>query len=96
MGGACWRALWIRRISDGTFCRLARYTGMVESVITALIYICLVVGVAFLVIWVLGQIGVPLPPQVVKIFWVVVALVIILLLWRMLGPIIGGGHMALR
>ena len=66
---------------------------MVESVILLLIYICLVVGVAFLVLWVLGQIGVPLPPQVVKIFWVVVALIVILLLYRMISPVIGGGHL---
>jgi len=62
---------------------------MIESIIWLLIYICLVVGVAWLVLWVLGQIGVALPAQVVKIFWVVVVLLILLLLWRMLGPIVG-------
>ena len=61
---------------------------MVESVILLLIYICLVVGVAFLVLWVLEQIGVPMPPQVVKIGWVVVALICILLLYKMLAPLI--------
>jgi hypothetical protein len=53
----------------------------------------LVVGGAFLVIWVLGQIGVPLPAQVIKIFWVIVALIIILLLYRMIGPAISSGHL---
>lgn len=66
---------------------------MFESIIMLLIYICLVVGVAFLVIWVLGQIGVPLPAQVIKIFWVIVALIIVLLLWRMIGPAISSGHL---
>lgn len=58
---------------------------MVESVITLLIYICVIVAVCWLVIWVLGQIGVPLPAQVIKIFWVIVALLIILLVWRALS-----------
>jgi len=59
---------------------------MVESVILLLIYICLVAAVVWLVIWVLGQIGIPLPDMVVKIMWVIAVLVILLLLWRMLGP----------
>jgi len=66
---------------------------MIESVIMLLIYVCVVVGAAFLVIWVLGQIGVPLPAQVIKIFWIIVALIIILLLWRMIGPAISSGHL---
>ncbi len=61
---------------------------MVESVIVLLIYICLVVGLVGLVIWVLGQIGVPLPAQVVKIMWIIAALLILLLLWRALGPVL--------
>ena len=59
---------------------------MVESVIMLLIYICLVVGVCWLVIWVLGQLGIALPAQVVKIFWVIVVLIVILLLYKMLAP----------
>lgn len=66
---------------------------MFESLIMLLIYICLVVGVAFLVIWVLGQIGVPLPAQVIKIMWVIVALICILLLWRIVGPSISTGRL---
>lgn len=62
---------------------------MFESVIMLLIWICVVVGVGFLIIWVLGQIGVPLPAQVIRIGWVIVALICILLFWRMLGPAIG-------
>jgi len=70
---------------------------MFESIVTLLIYICLVVGVMFLIIWVLGQIGVPLPAQVIKIAWVIVALVCLLLLWKALGPALTSGHLpALR
>jgi hypothetical protein len=66
---------------------------MFESIIMLLIYICLAVAVGFLIIWVLGQIGVPLPAQVIKIMWVIVALICILLLWRVLGPSLSGGHL---
>jgi hypothetical protein len=59
---------------------------MVESVILLLIYICLVAAVVWLVIWVLGQIGLQLPEMVIKIIWVIAVLIILLLLWRMLGP----------
>lgn len=66
---------------------------MVESVILLLIQICIVVGVCWLVIWVLGQLGVPLPPRVVQIFWVIVVLVVLLLLWRTFGGVLSGGHL---
>ncbi len=66
---------------------------MVEAVITLLIYIALVVGVAWLILWVLEQLGIALPPQVVKVFWVVVVLIVILLLWKLLAPAL---HLPLR
>lgn len=69
---------------------------MVESVIMLLIGICLVVGLCWLVIWVLGRLGVSLPGQVINIFWVIVVLICILLLWRAFAPFITGGHLSLR
>jgi hypothetical protein len=63
---------------------------MIESLIMLLIYVCLVVGACWLVIWVLEQLGITLPPQVVKVFWVIVVLIVILLLYRALAPMIGG------
>lgn len=66
---------------------------MIESLILLLIYICLVVGAAWLVLWVLQQMGVPLPPMVIKMFWVIVVLIVILLLWRMVGPSLSSGHL---
>lgn len=64
---------------------------MVETVLLLLIYICVVVGVAWLVIWVLGQLGVPLPSQVIRIVWVIVVLICLLILWRAFG-----GHIPAR
>lgn len=64
-----------------------------EAVILLLIYVCLIAAVAWLVIYVLGAIGVPLPPQVVKIFWVIVGLIALLMIWRTIGPGLQAGRL---
>ena len=56
---------------------------MVERVIYALIYICGIALCYFLIIWVLGAIGLHLPQQVMVILMVVLVLVAILILWRL-------------
>lgn len=63
---------------------------MVESVILLLIQICVVVGLCWLVIWVIDKLGVGLPERVIQIFWVIVVLIVILLLYRALSPMFGG------
>lgn len=63
---------------------------MFETVIALLIQICFLAILAYLVIWVLGILGVSLPPRVVQIFWVVVVLIVVLLLYRAMGSSIGG------
>lgn len=65
---------------------------MLEAVITALIYICLLALVIYLVLWVLESvIGISLPAKVVQILWIVFALVAILILVRLLLP--GGSRL---
>lgn len=66
---------------------------MVESLILFLIYVGLLCAALWLVIWALGQFGVPLPPQVIKCLWIVLALICILLLWRAIGPALSTGHL---
>lgn len=61
---------------------------MVESVIMLLIYICVVVGLCWLILWVAGQLGLPLPAKVIQIAWVIVVLLCILLVWRVMGPVL--------
>lgn len=56
---------------------------MVERVIYALIYICGIALCYFLIIWVLGAIGLHLPVMVMNILMVVLVLVAILMLWRL-------------
>lgn len=68
---------------------------MLESVILFLIYVCIIALVIYLVIWVLRDVlGVPIPPKVVQILWVIVALIVVLLLVRLILPM-GGAHLPL-
>lgn len=66
---------------------------MVESLILLLIYVALVVGAAYLVLYVLGALGVPIPPKVVQVFWIIVGLIVLLMLWRMVGPQLASGNL---
>jgi len=59
---------------------------MIESIIMTLIYICILALVVYLILWVLGMIGVPIPDQVVKIIWVIVALIAILIIVKTVLP----------
>ena len=43
-----------------------------------LLYLCLFAIVVFIILWVLGQIGIVIPPRVMQLFWVICALVVIL------------------
>jgi len=62
---------------------------MVEAVIKFLVTICLIALCVFLVLWVLSALGVALPPMVVKVIWIIVALIAVLFLVRMLRPYFG-------
>jgi len=62
---------------------------MLASVITFLIYLCLLAIVIYIVIWVLRDvIGLPIPEKVIQLLWVIVALIAILWLVQM---VVGGG-----
>ena len=63
---------------------------MVQAVIRALIFICVLALCVVLVVWVLGVLGLAIPPMVIKILYVIAMLVAILILYRLLSPHIGG------
>lgn len=66
---------------------------MLASVITFLIYICILAIIIYLVIWVLTSvIGLPIPAKVIQLIWVIVALIAILWLVQM---VLGGGNLKL-
>ncbi len=58
---------------------------MVESVILLLIYIAVIVGLVWLVIWVLDYLGIGIPEPIKRVLWVIAVLVVLLLLWRTFG-----------
>jgi hypothetical protein len=62
---------------------------MLASVITFLIYVCVLALVIYLILWVLRDVlGLPIPEKVVQILWVIVALIVILWLVQL---VLGGG-----
>lgn len=63
---------------------------MVEAVIKTLIGLCLLVLCVFLIVWVLAEIGLGLPPMAMKILWVIVALIAVLIIVRAIRPVAGG------
>lgn len=63
---------------------------MVETLIITLIWIGLVVGLVFLVLWALEKFGLAIPPRLVQIAWVIAVLIIILILWRSFGSMLPG------
>lgn len=62
---------------------------MIESVISLLITLCVLAIAVYLVIWVLGAIGIVIPQKIVQLLWVIVILVAILFLFKMLAPHLG-------
>jgi hypothetical protein len=62
----------------------------VLAVIVALIAICVLVGCYYLVIWVLGQLGIPVPAMAVKIAMIVIALLILYYLIATFAGVGGG------
>jgi hypothetical protein len=60
---------------------------MIEAVIMALIYICLLALAIFLILWVLQSVvEIALPPKVVQIIWVIFVLVCVLILVQIVLP----------
>lgn len=66
---------------------------MLATVITFLIYLCILALVIYLVIWVVRDVlGIPIPERVIQILWVIVALFVILWLVQLMLPGGGGLH----
>jgi len=63
---------------------------MFGAIIRALIYICFLALGYYVILWVLGAIGIMLPHMVVVIFGVILALIAILVLYQLFSPWIGG------
>lgn len=62
---------------------------MVEKIIRALILLCALAICVYLVIFVLGAIGLTIPVAIIPIIWVLALLVALLILWRAFGSSLG-------
>lgn len=63
---------------------------MIEGIIMALIYLCLLAAAIYLIIWVITSVaGIALPAKVIQIIWIVFVLVCVLFLVRLLLPGMG-------
>lgn len=63
---------------------------MFGQLIRALIYLCVVALCFFLVVWVLGSLGIVLPMMVIVILKVIFILVAILILYQLFAPYFAG------
>jgi hypothetical protein len=59
------------------------------QVIRALIYLCFIALAFYLILWVLGSLGIMLPLMVITILKVVFVLVAILILYQLFAPYFG-------
>lgn len=57
---------------------------MFEAVIKGLIWLAMLVGLVFVGIWVLGELGIVIPAIFIKILFVIVVLLVILYIYRVL------------
>lgn len=62
---------------------------MFESVIVLLIYLCILAILFYIVVWVLGTLGIVIPPRIVQILIVIAILIVILMVSRVIIPQIG-------
>lgn len=65
---------------------------MLAAIILLLIKIAVVALVIYLIIWVLGQLGISLPPRVEQILWVICVLIVLYVLVTEMVPMLGGGR----
>jgi hypothetical protein len=62
------------------------------AVLWFLVGLCILVGIGWVILWVLGQLGIPVPPMAVKIALIVIGL--LCLIW-FLTEVVGGGGMGM-
>jgi len=65
----------------------------IVTILYALISLAIAVGVIYLILWVLGQLGLSIPPNIVKVIWVI--LILLVLIWIVEYFFAGGGNISL-
>lgn len=60
----------------------------IVAILTILLYIVVIAIVFYAVIWVLGQVGITIPPRIMQL--IVVAFALVVLIW-LVTALVGGG-----
>lgn len=61
------------------------------SILWFLVSLAIAVGVIYLIFWVLGQLGLVIPANIVKVIWVI--LILLVIIWAVEHFLLGsGGH----
>jgi hypothetical protein len=63
---------------------------IIERVIRALLYLCAIALCYYLILWVLGALGIHIPQNVLSIIMVMFALIAVLVLVRLFWPLVAG------
>jgi hypothetical protein len=63
-----------------------RFSVMLAAVIQALILLVCIAIAVYLIIWVLGEIGIAIPGNIMRLIWVLLILVALLYLLSIFGP----------
>jgi hypothetical protein len=62
------------------------------SVLWFLIGLCVLIGIVWVIVWVLGQLGIVIPPMVMKIAMIIIGLLCLIFFLTMLAGSGGGLH----
>ena len=58
---------------------------MIITILWALVYLCVIVAIVWLILWVLSKLGIAIPTNVLNIIWVIVVLLSIIWLVNHFG-----------
>jgi hypothetical protein len=64
---------------------------MIITILWALVYLAIIVGVVYLVLWTLSKLGVAIPSNIINIIWVIIVLLSIIWLVSHFWGGLGGG-----
>jgi hypothetical protein len=64
------------------------------NILWALVSLCIAVGIIYLILWVLGALGLAIPANIVKVIWVI--LVLLAIIWIVEHFLVGGSGRSLE
>jgi hypothetical protein len=65
------------------------------NILWALVSLCIVVGVIYLILWVFGSLGLVIPANIVKVIWVILVLLALIFIIQHFfygTSVVGNGH----